>query len=208
MTENHPIGGKIVAAPMPLTRFETLIATYGAAPERWPGTDRPAAEALVERNAQARDMLADAAILDRLLEGGTAPAPSDDLTCMLERRFVDANRTRPFVRLSWRMPSWKRILGPGIAVAAAATVAVMILNTHRPGVEHMATPVGPSLVRTLSPIEIGADGFVDGDGPLEPEIALIDPSINLFASETSPDERLEPELILAGGSSFDELPLD
>ena len=36
MTEFEPNGGDVVTAPMPLARFQTLIATYGASPERWP----------------------------------------------------------------------------------------------------------------------------------------------------------------------------
>ena len=177
MIENFPTGGKIVTVPMPLARFETLIATYGAAPERWPHAERAAAESLVERSAEARDVMANAAILDRLLESDAAPAPSDDLVRNLERRFVEANQTAPVIRPTWRMPSLRWVFRPGIAVAAFAAIAVVALAMNRWALDPVATESGPVLVRALPPIEIGADGFIDEDGPLEPEIALIDPSI-------------------------------
>jgi hypothetical protein len=207
MTEFDPSGGKIIAAPMPLSRFEALIAAYGVAPERWPAAQRAAADTLIEHSAEARDALADAALLDHLLARDEAPAPSEDLTGALRRRFTEAGKPRRMFR--WRGRSRSLGLGsrPGLSFAGAAAIVVMAMAIGYWSTD--STPAsGPVVARALPPIELGGDGFVDENGPLEPEIALIDfASMNAAFGQFS-DQAQEPELTLASGPSLDDLPLD
>ncbi len=205
MTEFDPTDRKIIAAPMRLARFQILIATYGAAPERWPAAERAAAEALIDRSAEARDAVADAAFLDRLLASDEAAAPSDDLTGALRRSFAEAKQ--PGRQLRWRWNSLSLGWG-GLTVAGATAIVVIAIAIGYWGTDPKTTASGSAIARILPPIELGGDGFVDENGPLEPEIALIDPTLMNAAIDDFSDEPLEPELTLASGPSLDDLPLD
>lgn len=204
MTETESNDGNVVAAPMPRTRFEALIATYGAGPERWPKAERAAARALVERNAEARDARAEAALLDRVLDTGEAPAPSEDLVRELRRRFDN----RRF-RLAWRAPAARWMSRPGAALAGAAALVLVALGLGRWALDPGPAPDGPTLVRAFPDIEPGDGALIDDDGPLELEIALIDPTFAGFENEDSLDEPSGPlGLTVASAPSLDELPLD
>jgi hypothetical protein len=50
-----------------MRRLETVLATYGAQPERWPAAERAALETCVAECADARALLAEEAAFDRLL---------------------------------------------------------------------------------------------------------------------------------------------
>ena len=115
MTEFEPTGGVVVTAPMARARFQALIETYGAAPERWPEAAREAANALLDRSPEAREALADAAVLDRVLAVAEPPAPSDDLVGELRRRF-DGRRAGPW----WfrNVPSLSALARPGLGPSA------------------------------------------------------------------------------------------
>lgn len=52
---------------MTLERFREIVEAYGAAPQRWPASERAAAEALVRQNHDAKVLLAREADLDGLL---------------------------------------------------------------------------------------------------------------------------------------------
>lgn len=53
---------------MNMTRFEQLIAAYGAAIERWPEEERLAARAFIESNPETNTLLHKAARLDEALD--------------------------------------------------------------------------------------------------------------------------------------------
>ena len=59
-----------------LERFAGIVDAYGASPERWPDSERAAAEALAAASAEARTLLTQAAALDLLLGHAPAEAPS------------------------------------------------------------------------------------------------------------------------------------
>jgi hypothetical protein len=59
-----------------LERFAGIVDAYGASPERWPHEERVAAEALVAASAEARALVAEAAVLDGVLEMAPVEAPS------------------------------------------------------------------------------------------------------------------------------------
>jgi len=61
-------------------RFRQIVEAYGAAPRRWPETERAAAEAFARGNAKARDMLAREADLDRRLGAYWIAPPDSALT--------------------------------------------------------------------------------------------------------------------------------
>lgn len=63
---------------MKLERFAELLAAYGAGAERWPESEREAAEALLAASPEARAALADARRLDRMLDALPNPAAGLD----------------------------------------------------------------------------------------------------------------------------------
>ncbi len=225
MTELEPTGGNIVAAPMAMARFQALIDTHGAAPERWPETERAAARALLDRDAEARDAVAEAALLDRLLAADQAPAPSDELVDALARRF-DARqaparwlgaRWRPAAMARWRLPAMGSVARSGLALAGVAAALVVFVLVRDPAT---VEPTGaPTPVRAfaatdlapidLTPIDLTNGAFVDDGDTLDLETALIDRSLaapapeDPFAEPTSPFDQAR-----AGAPTLEEMPLD
>ena len=61
---------------MTMEEFRSLLGAWGADSARWPSDRRPAAEALLARSGDARQMLADEAAFDTLLETAPAQAPT------------------------------------------------------------------------------------------------------------------------------------
>ena len=55
--------------PLTLARFRELIDVYGATPARWPDQERAAAELLLQSDASAARLLAEAEPLDAWLDG-------------------------------------------------------------------------------------------------------------------------------------------
>ena len=53
---------------MNLDRFKQILDSYGANPDRWPSDERAAAEDLLGRSAEARDLVAEYAALDSILD--------------------------------------------------------------------------------------------------------------------------------------------
>ena len=207
MTAFETSDGKVVTAPLPLARFRALAETYGAAIETWPEAERMAARALLDRNPEARDALADAALLDRILDTAEPPPPSENLRRELDRRF-EAHRAPAWWHTVRRHVPSKLLFGrPGIAltgVAAALLIAVLVQGrtTLEP------TPA-PELASSLAAIEFSGEAFVEGDDFLDLEIALIDQSVLDPTTEGSVDEPAGLlELAVASAPSLEDLPLD
>ena len=206
MTEYEPTGGEVVTAPMPLARFRSLIGAYGAASEHWPEAEREAARALIDRSAEAREALADAALLDRLLATNEAPAPSEELVDELDRRFAAPRTPARWLRLHWPMPSMPRLARPALALAGVAAAVVVLVSDQSATVP---APSGPAVVGAALPLELAAGDLDDDDAPLDLEIALIDRSL----SDPTEDE---PSAVSAGfmgvavasAPSLEDLPLD
>lgn len=78
---------------MTLADFERLLDVYGGDRTRWPAEARAAAAQLVARDARARKLLAEAEVLDRVLE--RAPLPALATEAALAERIVAAARRSP-----------------------------------------------------------------------------------------------------------------
>lgn len=78
---------------MTLAEFERLLDVYGGARTRWPAEARAAAAQLVGRDARARQLLAEAEALDRVLE--RAPLPGLAVEAALAERIVGAAQRSP-----------------------------------------------------------------------------------------------------------------
>jgi ferric-dicitrate binding protein FerR (iron transport regulator) len=99
-----------------LERFERLLDALGGAPERWPDTEREAAQRLIEQSAAARARWEEATELDRLLDSVPAEPPSPALTA----RVLAAAPRRP---AAW---IWRQALTAAVPLAAAAAVTLWL----------------------------------------------------------------------------------
>lgn len=104
-------------------RFEQMLAAYGSHPDAWPTEHRQGAQALLEASAECRQLLAQEAVLDGMLDQAPAHEPSRGL----RQRVLDA---APRVSNSWaqRLDRWASGLWPlgrswqpvGVLAVAAA----------------------------------------------------------------------------------------
>lgn len=104
-----------------LEQLQALLDSYGANRARWPTGLRTAAEALIDRDPEARAALAEAQRLDDLLSGASDPLASPELKA---RVLADASARRRF-RLPRSIsfgPFWK----PAATLAAAAILGVAL----------------------------------------------------------------------------------
>lgn len=112
-------------ATMNLERFEQLADAYGADLRRWPEGEREAARRLTAVDPRAADLLAEADVLDALLDAAPRAAPSHALR---ERVIADAASAglgrggRKLGVLAW-------LSGAGWAAAACAGVAFGVVLT-------------------------------------------------------------------------------
>lgn len=107
---------------MDLARFGEIVAAYGADPGRWPPGERAAAERLRAGSDDARQLHADAAALDTLMNLTAAPAPSPELMAQVlaaagRRRWRDGFAALWPFKTIWRPAS-------GFAVAAALGIVL------------------------------------------------------------------------------------
>lgn len=158
-------------------RLQAILATYGAAAERWPDDERDAALALIARSDAARAMRDTAAGLDSALDSLQPPSPSDTLDARLRRLSPPgdpvAAAPRWRVSLGALLPDWR--WAPIAAGAAGAIGAVL---------------VGAALLLTVP----APDGLVS-DGKMPTPVAAVDP---LEAEDESPT-------LLAGVALVDPL---
>jgi hypothetical protein len=106
---------------MTLAEFTRLLDVYGADRTRWPAEARATAAHLVARDAEARQLLAEAEALDRVLQ--SAPVPALAVEAALAERIVAAAQRSPrIVKLPTVRP----------AAAAAAPAAAPPAYPDRP----------------------------------------------------------------------------
>ncbi|WP_420136549.1 hypothetical protein [Sphingomonas sp.] len=125
--------------PMTLARFEQLVAAYGAQPKRWPHPERAAAHALLERDPQATQLLAEADTLDAILFVHEAPAPSPDLHARIVAS-APRRRTARNLRLWWSGVALALAGGGGALAGSAATAALDPTIASIPLYEHDYLP--------------------------------------------------------------------
>lgn len=109
---------------MDRARFETLIAAYGATPNRWPEEERAAAEAFATADPHAAALLSEADRIDVLLFAHRVAAPSAALRARVIER---APRRRPWLgraRLWWTALALA-LTGAGGALAGSAATAAL-----------------------------------------------------------------------------------
>src|SRR5438067_2664409 len=99
-------------AEMDLNRFETLVAAYGATPNRWPEEERAAAETFARADPRAAALLAEADSIDTLLFAHRVAEPSRTLHAMVIEAAPRKRRLTGRARLWWT--------GLGIALAGAS----------------------------------------------------------------------------------------
>ncbi len=113
---------------MTLEDLRNLVDAYGSDPGRWPDDRRDAAEALVERSADARDIVEDARMVDDLL----AAMPEVAVRPALRSQIGDLPRQHKQERKKRRASGWSFGVGhliPQLAGAAAALALGFYLGT-------------------------------------------------------------------------------
>jgi len=165
---------------MTIERFLALLESYGAAPERWPSDERPAALALLQTSTAARRHRDAAEHLDALLDRSAVPPPSPDLL----DRIVTAATTKvplpapfdrppshdraPTVRRAGAVRRWRRVAAA--ASVAAAAIALWVMRPVEPPRSTDATPVDVAMLDvyetpTDALLDAGDVSLVDGDVP-------------------------------------------
>ena len=127
-------GNSVVnASEMDEGRFAELVGAYGANPDRWPGSERAAAQGYLASSATARQLVAAAAGVDHVLAMAAAtPIP----TALQARMLADFDRVarRPSARRILRAaaefvwpgaPAWQPAFALGMALAIGIGIAVL-----------------------------------------------------------------------------------
>jgi len=113
----------MISKPMSLSRLRELVAAYGASPERFPESERAAAQALLKVSDHARMLAGSEQSLDTWLDAASAPALSSEL----EQRLAAIPRD---VRGPRKLPVRRRALwAPAVGWAAAALIGLWIGTT-------------------------------------------------------------------------------
>jgi hypothetical protein len=103
-------------------RFKTIVAAYGASPERWPVREREQAERLARTDAQAQAALADAQNLDSVLASTAEDVNTDLSVARAMRRFrAQSGRSGAPVR-----PQASPLMRPAWALAACALIGLAV----------------------------------------------------------------------------------
>src|SRR3546814_12762738 len=85
---------------MNLERVADLIAAYGTNPQRWPATERQAAQSLLAASAEAQRLVQEALAFDALLS--TSPLPAIEPSAALRSRIMAQIRPAPNSLSAWR----------------------------------------------------------------------------------------------------------
>jgi hypothetical protein len=124
-------------------RFRSLVDAYGADPSKWPNDDRVRAfeHAATPQGTDVRTALADAAMLDDLLDDYVVAAPDRALMARIVAS-APASTTR-----EWFSHLWS---GLGVAGVAAAGVlaGVMVVSSILPPVAQVSPPTELSYLTT------------------------------------------------------------
>ena len=115
---------------MDLNRFETLVAAYGATPNRWPEQERAAAEAFARTDQRAAALLAEADSIDALLFAHKVPEPSRTLRTMVTEGAPRKRRLAGRARLWWSGVALAMAGAGGILAGSAATAALEPISAN------------------------------------------------------------------------------
>ena len=104
-------------------RFLALLDIYGADLRRWPEAERAAARALAaQASPELRQQMAEAALLDGLLDGHTVARPGEAL---IQQAIAAAAPPRERSRRNWLWPS-VGLAGIALAGSLAGVMAVSV----------------------------------------------------------------------------------
>lgn len=125
-------------------RFEQIIEAYGADPRRWPVAEREAALRWLEATSDPGQAvaLAEARVLDRVLDGAAAPAISDQL------------RARVATSLRAGSPRWSWVASLAAACLAGISVALLFgmdLATRQYEVQVLSVLQGDGISEWIPP---------------------------------------------------------
>ena len=140
---------------MNIQRFRQLLDAYGAAPARWPESERSAAQALLERSAEARQLAAQAARLDELLNHAEAPKRVLGPAALAERiASTPQIRSSPQQKTEWRLAiGWPRLMA-----LAAAAVAGFVVGWSGWDAQFIASPqLDPIIADIITDLEAAED---------------------------------------------------
>ncbi len=143
---------------MKLSRFNTIVDAYGAAPERWPEHEREDALALSRSSLPAARLLAEARSLDRTLRSSASSGFAVDPARIAVLYAEIAAAARPITR-NW-FGSWFGFdvtpsqLWPSAAGLALATV--LGFGVGLGGLLHAGSDHDAQEVRVLSSIDLSA----------------------------------------------------
>lgn len=139
------------ARAVTMKRLVELLEAYGAAPERWPESERAAAEELLARSDAARALQREAAALDRLLDALPPVAPS---AVLRDRVLAAAPKRRPAAL------AWRRALTVAVPLAAAASLVLWFAvrdHASKPAVQVASRDAATGSAVTGSAAPLGAD---------------------------------------------------
>jgi anti-sigma factor RsiW len=114
---------------MDLARFETLVAAYGATPNRWPEEEREAAEAFARTDARAAALLAEADAVDALLFAHRVTEPTRTLRAMVIESAPKKRRLAGRAKLWWSGLGLALAGASGMLAGSAATAALEPIST-------------------------------------------------------------------------------
>jgi anti-sigma factor RsiW len=109
---------------MDFTRFEALIAAYGATPSRWPEEERAAAESFARSDPRAAAALREADAIDELLFAHRVAEPSRTLRAMVLENAPRRRRVAGRLRLWWSSLAFA-VAAAGGALAGSAAMAAL-----------------------------------------------------------------------------------
>jgi hypothetical protein len=144
---------------LPLDRFKTLLAAYGARLELWPENERAAAQALLESSGEARELSRAEAPLD----ASFAAAEATELSATLARKLAELPVRYEQPRRLW---PFRRVWVPVLGWAVAAVFGVLLGS--------LATPLEDESERRVSLVspEASADEADPDDTSELIELAL------------------------------------
>jgi hypothetical protein len=144
-----------------LSRLSAILGAYGADPERWPADEREAALALTRSSVPAARALAEARMLDSVLQQQSFPSLADetDQFTLLHSAIVSAARRRP--TRTWFGHWFGFDLAPsqlwpslaGLALASVLGFAVGLGGMLQTETDHETDEIA-----VLSPIDLSAVG--------------------------------------------------
>jgi len=125
---------------MDLNRFETLVAAYGATPNRWPDDERAAAEAFARADPRAAALLAEADAIDTLLFAHRVAEPSRTLRTMVIEGAPRKRRLTGRARLWWSGLALALAGAGGMLAGSAATAALEPISANVQMYSHEDVP--------------------------------------------------------------------